>query len=297
MANKYYDQAAAEIDSYIGSGKAVNKAARDQTIAEYALYLKQLDATRGEAVGSMDGEQEIERARMANRLASRGNGAGGGMQFNYGRLAASHGRDRAKLYSEYMMKRGDLLGAQGKAVGTIDAQDAALEGQRLLSSNELARKLEDRARAYEMQNAQMRSMGGRGRGGGRGGDPSDELDDINDAMLDLYLQGASPEQMAALAGRYGMTLDDFPFIGMQSAGASGTRLGSRLPTKLPIPQKGGLRNAYLNTLTDPIGSARRSQRYNNIKPTLPNGAKYGQTMGSGYANAFSMVGGLPMVFR
>ena len=210
MANKYYDQAAAEVDSYISSGKAVNAKAREQIVSEYALYLKQLEGSRGQAMTGMEGQQEVSRARMANRLAARNMGGDGAVQFNYGRLNAAHEGERGKLESDYMNNRANLLIKQGGAVGTIDGQDAALEAARLRETNNLGRSLEDRDRAYQYQQAQL-AMARAAAGGGGGGSAADDEEEalFKENLRQLAMEGVDYQTLKSYAVQYERNLDAY----------------------------------------------------------------------------------------
>ena len=154
MAN-YVKQAAREVDSMISAGHKINAQQRNQVVSEYANYLQNLDAERVSGQNSLGQRHEVDAAKMANRLAARGLGGDGGAQFNYGRLDAEHEGNLSGLMAEFLKRKSDLLTQQGKATGTIDAQDLALSLSRDQKVGELARALEDRGRAYEMQQAQL----------------------------------------------------------------------------------------------------------------------------------------------
>jgi hypothetical protein len=153
--SKYKNQAAKEVDSLLKSGHAVNSDARNQTLRQYAMYLKNLEGDKTSADASLKSAQEDSRAKMANRLAARGLGGDGGDQFNYGRLNAQHEGELGSLLKEYMAKRGELLMGQSKDVGSINAQDRALDLSREQKVGELARQLEQDAFSRQMQQAQL----------------------------------------------------------------------------------------------------------------------------------------------
>lgn len=256
----YYKQAAAEVDSYISAGKKVNAGARKQIIDEYALYLKQLDAKSAESAGALDTAQETERARAANRLAARGLGGDGAVQFNYGRLNATQQGNRTALYRDQLNNRATLLGAQGKAVGGVDAQDAALDAARLKSTQELGRGLEDRGRAFQYQQAQLalaQAQDKRAAAAAAKALQGDEVDTdaIGREAMGYMMEGATQEDVEMFLNSYNLSLSDFPYLtqryGTMRSQAQATLAGYRAN---PLPHMG----APVQKRYDSLGASAQS---------------------------------------
>lgn len=161
-----YSQAKQEADATAQAKIAAYDAEKKAALDTYTLARQQWDSGRKAAIGTMQGQQEDERARNANRMAARGIGAGEGAVVNYGRLNAQHEGQLAGVERDYGDNLGKISLAYQNAQTEIGGKESAARAQAEADTLSIYRQ-------YQEAEAQAAATRARYSGSGSGGSSAD----------------------------------------------------------------------------------------------------------------------------